>query len=144
MRSRLPLRRPAFRKVFALSDVPALLAELDKCLVDLRETWNIGKDDPATIAAVPKKPLGEIFRAEDYPLSALQGHDQGSVEAVLLIDEVGKIRDCSIESSSEIPTLDTMSCYVFQQRADFAPAIGKSGQPLKSIYTQRITWRLAR
>jgi outer membrane biosynthesis protein TonB len=58
--------------------------------------------------AVPKEPLGKIFSSADYPRSALEGRDQGSVETVMLIDEAGKIRDCSVETSSEIPMLDTM------------------------------------
>jgi TonB family protein len=131
-----------FRKTFALSDVPPLLAELDKCLADLRDDWNVGLDDRIATGAIPKTPLSQVFKSDDYPRSALDGRDQGTVETILLIDEDGKVRDCSIETSSQIPTLDTMSCYVFQQRAEFAPATGKSGNPVKSGYTQQITWRI--
>lgn len=140
----ITIETSGFRRTFAMTDVPALLAELDKCLVDLRETWNVGKEDVVATGATPVKPLSDVFRPEDYPVSALVGHDQGAVQAVLLIDEGGNIRDCSIETSSDIPTLDTMSCYIFQERAHFSPATDKSGQPVKSSFSQRIAWRLAR
>lgn len=140
----LTISTAGFKKTFALSDVPPLLAELDKCLVDLRDMWNIDKDERLSSSAVPKEALGNIFRSTDYPRSAVEGHDQGTVETVILVDEAGKIRDCSVETSSEIPTLDTMSCYVFQQRAEFSPAIGKAGLPVKSGFSQRITWRIER
>ncbi|HET6943579.1 MAG TPA: TonB family protein [Sphingomicrobium sp.] len=139
----LTISTAGFRKTFAMSDVPPLLAELDKCLVDLRDMWNIDKDERVAISAVPKEDLGKIFSPTDYPRSAIEGRDQGTVETVILVDEAGKIRDCSVETSSEIPTLDTMSCYVFQQRAEFSPAVGKSGQPIKSGFSQRISWRIA-
>ena len=131
-------------RTFVLSDVPALLDELDKCLVDLREIWHLGKYDEVAKGPVPNKPLGEVFRSEDYPASALSGHDEGSVQVVLLVDEAGNIGDCSVETSSDIPTLDTMSCYVFQERVHFTPAVDKSGQPVKSGYAPRIKWQVAR
>ena len=139
----LTISTSGFKRTFALSDVQPLLAELDKCLVDLRDMWNIDKDERVATSAVPREPLGKVFSPADYPRSALEGRDQGTVETIILVDEAGKIRDCSVETSSEIPTLDTMSCYVFQQRAEFAPAVGKSGQPIKSGFSQRIAWRIA-
>jgi TonB family protein len=138
----LTISTAGFKKSFALSDVPPLLVELDKCLVDLRLIWNIDKEGSVSASAIPKEDLSKIFSPTDYPRSAIEGRDQGTVETVILVDEAGKIRDCSVETSSEIPTLDTMSCYVFQQRAEFSPAIGASGQPIKSGFSQRITWRI--
>ena len=130
------------KQTFALSDVPELLAELDKCSADLREVWNTGHGERIGKSAEPVQPLQDVFRPTDYPMSAAQGLKQGTVEAVLLIDEAGQIRDCSVETTSEIPTLDTMSCFVFQQRAQFAPALDPAGKPIKSSYSKRITWRM--
>ncbi len=126
---------------FELDSIPALLKELEKCRVDLLNMYNA---DGTRIReeATPVKPITKLYSSEDYPSAALRGSDQGTVAMSLLIDETGKVMDCSVDGSAGAATLDTMSCYVIQERASFRPAIGTDGKPARSVWTQRITWRL--
>ena len=127
---------------FALSDVPTVLGELEKCRLNLLEVWNANRPERVRQGAMPIKPLNKVYSSLDYPRSSFGVQDQGTVAIVLLIDESGRVSDCSVDATAGAATLDTMSCYVIQKRAKFRPAIGIDGKPTKSVYTQRITWRI--
>jgi TonB family protein len=124
---------------FALDFVPALLKELEKCRADLLEMYNSDQSRAGQVAT-PIKPLAKIYSPGDYPTDAVRKEDQGTVDLSLLIDETGKVVDCSVHSTAGVATLDTMSCYVIQQRAKFRPAIGTDGKPVRSVFFQRIRW----
>jgi TonB family protein len=130
---------------FALTDLPAVSAELDKCVVDLRDFWNMGDAFKSRIATPerPQKPLNALFSPSDYPDPALRQYEQGRVTLTFLVDEKGQVADCTVEDTSGIPVLDTMSCYVISRRAQFAPALGPDGKPVRSAHQTRIVWRIA-
>ncbi|MFL6721051.1 MAG: energy transducer TonB [Sphingomonas sp.] len=129
---------------FTLSQLPPVVAELDKCVADLQEFWNIGAAYKSRIASYgePKQPLRALFSSHDYPVGAMLSHQEGSVKLTFLVDERGQVADCSVDETSGIAVLDTMSCYVISKRAQFTPAMGTNGKPVKSAYSQRINWRL--
>lgn len=138
----LSLTAEGTSRTFKLDSVPVLLKELEKCRVDLLRMYNA---DGSRIRqeAMAVKPLQQIYSPEDYPSDAMQGENQGTSAISLLIDETGKVVDCSVNGSAGTATLDLMSCYIIQERASFKPAIGTDGKPARSLWTQRITWRLA-
>ena len=132
-------------ETFAVSQLKPLTDELDKCLVDLQSFWNVGPAYADRVAsdAKPMRPLRQLFSPGDYPGIAMLEGQSGAVKIVFLIDEHGAISDCSVDRTSEVASLDAMSCYVLQSRAKFAPALGKDGKPVRSGYCQRIIWRVA-
>lgn len=131
-------------ETFGLSDLPVVVAELDKCVADLQQYWNMGDQYAARFSASgkPKSPLKSLFSEGDYPWMAIVQNEQGSVTMTFLVDEKGEVADCSVDRTSGIPVLDTMSCYVVKNRAHFAPAIGRDGKPTRSAYTQTVNWRI--
>jgi TonB family protein len=130
---------------FALSQLPGVVAELDKCVADLREFWNIGAayKSRITTPATPKQSLHDLFTGRDYPLVAIHDNEQGAVALTFLVDEHGGVSDCTVDETSGIPVLDTMSCYVISSRARFTPALGPDGKPVRSAYSERIVWRIS-
>jgi TonB family protein len=126
---------------FALTSVPGLLAELEKCRLNLLQEYHSGGAGTRQ-GATALKPLSSISSPKDYPFPRSTYYNQGTVTVSVLVDEKGKVRDCSIVDSAGAATLDAMSCYVLQERASFRPAIGDDGKPSRSIFIQRITWRL--
>jgi TonB family protein len=130
---------------FALSDLPSLVAELDKCVFDLQQFWNIGEPYKSRIAkpAEPIQPLSRLFSAGDYPGIALTQRQQGRVTMTFLVGEQGEVADCTVDSTSGIAALDTMSCYVISKRAQFQPALGPNGKPVRSAHTSTVVWRIA-
>jgi hypothetical protein len=130
---------------FALSDLPGLVAELDKCVMDLQQFWNVGDRYKSRIAkaAEPVQPLEHLFAAADHPAIALVQDQRGSATMTFLVSERGEIADCTVDSTSGIAVLDTMSCYVISRRARFQPALGPDGKPVRSAHTSTVVWRIA-
>ena len=131
-------------KRLALGPMKALMATLAACREDLRNHWNITPEKQQAMIkpAAPRKPLRGYFSPDDYPLQAVRSSESGLTSVVLLIDEQGAIKDCMIDGTSSIATLDAMTCIVFRERAKFDPAIGKDGTPVRSHHIQRIRWEM--
>ncbi len=93
----------------------------------------------------PKSAVGNLqglFRDSDYPETAIDREEQGSVRVSLQIGTTGRVTGCSVTSSSGSRTLDQATCRILQSRARFTPATDSSGNPTSGSFSQTITWRL--
>ncbi|HVH49704.1 MAG TPA: energy transducer TonB [Sphingomicrobium sp.] len=93
----------------------------------------------------PKSAVGNLqglFSNDDYPESALEREEQGTVSVSLSIGPNGRVSDCSVASSSGSRTLDSTTCRILKSRARFNPATDQNGQPTSGSFSQRITWRI--
>ena len=131
-------------KSFSMGPIEKLMATLATCRSDLREYWNITpeKRDALKSGARPRKPLIRYFTSGDYPRQAMSNDEAGLTSVALLIDEQGAIKDCMVDATSNVATLDAMSCIILRERSKFDPAIGADGKPSRSYYIQRIRWEL--
>ena len=86
--------------------------------------------------------LQNLFSGSDYPQSAMNNDEQGSVTVSLSIGTDGRVTSCNVTSSSGSRALDSATCRVLRSRARFTPARLSNGQPTTDTYTQRIQWRL--
>ncbi len=128
---------------FALSQLEPVARALDYCIADLRKVWHLADADAGIKqAAKPISPLASYFRTDDYPQVALQANAGGTVDMMLLIDEVGKIKSCTVTSTSGHASLDAQTCSIMSRRARFDPALGLDGKPIKSGQTGRIKWQI--
>ena len=129
---------------FVLSDFSALMTAIDACVADLREHWNVSESD-ALNPRLSRSAIGDlqkVFKSEDYPWMAVRGEMQGTTGVVLLIDESGKVADCSVVETSGAASVDAQSCAIITERARFEPALDAAGNPARSSYSQRIKWML--
>lgn len=126
---------------FALPGMAAVLKALDTCSSDLRAHWNIGDSGSAiaTPATATESP-GRWVNNGDYPQQAIDENASGVVQFVLLIDETGKTRDCMVEETSGVATLDAMACILLRERARFKPALDVAGKAVRSSWTSRFRW----
>ena len=132
-------------ETFQFSQMPELVKALDECVVGLRQYWNMSEAEgpnPVLRERVSGN-LQNIFSPGDFPAVAVRKGIEGAVAVALLIDEKGKVADCTVVSTSGAPALDAQSCYVITRRAKFKPAIGSDERPARDSYLQRINWRLA-
>lgn len=129
---------------FKSTDVPQVLDLLDECAADLRKIWNVWDENyvSATLKSGPYGDIQRLFSAADYPFAAQRREQMGSTKMILLIDEAGKVADCTVTQTSGAASIDAQSCAIVRERGTFRPAIGLDGKPAKSAYTQTITWRL--
>jgi protein TonB len=86
--------------------------------------------------------LQGLFSADDYPPSALDNNEQGSVTVNLTIGPSGRVTGCS-PSGSASSTLKNTTCRIVSARARFSPAQDANGNPMTSSYSQTIVWRIA-
>ncbi len=86
--------------------------------------------------------LQGLIRTSDYPASALDAEEQGTVSVVLTIGSNGRVSNCSVAGSSGSRSLDSTTCRILTSRAKFTPARDSSGNPTSGTFRQRITWRL--
>ena len=126
---------------FKVTQVPALLQTLDKCATDLRKVWNVEEgDNPTLVRSEPAGDLRKVFSSEDYPAIALSKDQSGAIRVAVLVDEKGKVADCTVVETSGVASLDAQSCALITQHAKIKPAIGLDGKPAKGALLQKITW----
>jgi TonB family protein len=130
---------------FALPGIADVLKALDRCNADLRKHWNV--EDavgavPLSQGATALKPLYRLLSPDDYPAQAARERASGSTRIMLMVDETGALKDCLVEETSGIASLDAMSCGVLLQRAKFTPALDNAGKFARSVLTVRISWRI--
>jgi protein TonB len=79
-------------------------------------------------------PIGENrwITSSDYPESPLRLEVQGRVIVAFGIGADGKITTCNVESSSESPVLDEISCRLLQRRARFKPQMASDGSAVET------------
>jgi len=130
---------------FAVPGMKSVLKSLDACATDLQRHWNVGEAAEAGLKskAAAVKPLFSYFSDRDYPDMAFTKDMTGRTEVLLLIDEAGVLKDCSVESTSGIASLDVMSCQVLRQRAKFRPAIDAAGKSVKGVINSAIRWKMS-
>jgi protein TonB len=101
---------------------------------------------PPAIETVPPRSatgdLQRLFRPADYPISALEHKEQGSVTVRLTVDVAGHVGACDITASSGSRALDIASCQILQSRAVFTPARDSSGNLTTDTVSQEIRWML--
>lgn len=140
----LTIQSSGLNESFALSQMGPLLKIMDQCVADLRKVWNVtdptGEQSP--LATRAQGSLAKIFRAEDYPATAVFGNQSGSVRFAALIDERGRVADCTIIGTSGVAALDVQTCSVVKERGKFKPALGADGKPAKDAAIRTATWRL--
>lgn len=115
---------------------------LENCRSDLRRYWSIGPEHENGRISGPKteNSLISLFSSDDYPSQAWSRNQQGTTAIILLIDELGRLRDCMVEQTSGIATLDISACLIIRKRGKFSPALDSAGKPVKGAFSQRIKW----
>lgn len=101
---------------------------------------------PPVRTVPPQSAVGDLqglFRGDDYPQTAIERNEQGSVTVRLTVGTNGRVSNCSVTSSSGSRTLDSATCRILQSRARFTPAKNNQGQTTTDTVSQRIRWVLA-
>lgn len=129
---------------FSLDKIDPVLKVMEECVADLRRVWNVSasQDVSPNLKRRATSNVGRLFSARDYPAIAESENQQGSVRFVLLVDELGRVADCTIIETSGIAALDAQSCAVVKEKARFTPAIGLDGKPAKDSHLQTVRWQL--
>ncbi|HET9639670.1 MAG TPA: energy transducer TonB [Allosphingosinicella sp.] len=139
------VRSEGLNETFALSEMEPLLKVVDECVADLRQVFNIGAsgNDPVGLTSRANTNLAKFFSDADYPDVAVMKGQSGRVGFALLIGEDGRVADCTIVSTSGVPSLDSQACALLKSRAKFEPARDLEGKPAKDSVVGGIVWRMS-
>lgn len=101
---------------------------------------------PPPVKTVPPRSavgnLQGLFSGDDYPASALDREEEGSVSVRLSIGTNGRVTNCSVTRSSGSRTLDSTTCRILSSRARFTPGTDNRGNPTTDTVQQTIRWVL--
>lgn len=130
--------------VFATGALAAPLGVLNDCTSHILETWGLDPDAHrnATRAAdmLDRQRVARGIN-DHYPPRAAAERRQGVVGVAVMVDETGAPTDCKITHDSGHDDLNSVTCRQLM-KARFDPALGADGQPMKSYWVTRITFRL--
>lgn len=97
---------------------------------------------PIVAPAVPRADPQSLIRPDDYPASARQAGEQGSVRFALDVGSNGRVGGCTILWSSGSAALDSATCRIARSRSRFTPARDATGQPAPGRVEQEVVWTL--
>ena len=128
----------------ALGSMAAPMQALRSCTTDLVRHWGL---DPAEQAGLTRKPTpignpGDWARSSDYPSNVLNRGGHGLVQFRLDISETGSITGCHIQLRTNPNEFADLSCRMLSKRAQFTPALDRTGKPIKSYYINSIRWMI--
>jgi protein TonB len=98
---------------------------------------------PAPRQSQPRSLSGSLqglIRNEDYPQSAIDNNEQGTVTVTLTVGPTGRVVGCS--PSGGTATLRNATCRMISSRARYSPAQDANGNPTTATTTGTVTWRL--
>lgn len=148
----ISLKTSRVEEAFELRQMESLLTVMQDCVGNLKQVWNVteavsdqqseDRQPHPLLSKSASGSLARIFSAADYPDDAFAKQQQGTATVAILVNEAGKVADCTVIETSGVAALDAQSCAIIQERAQFKPAVGKDGKPAKDAWCQRITWRI--
>lgn len=102
---------------------------------------------PRQMPPTPYKPMpvgnpGNWVATNDYPASALANENMGTSAFRLEVSAKGDVTSCKITQSSTHADLDAAACNALTRRAKFEPAVNYDGQPVASMYSNRVHWQI--
>lgn len=101
------------------------------------------KLEPRTVKpARAKANLASYVSDSDYPSTAARNEEQGTTRFKLAVGPDGKVKDCTVTSSSGSSALDSTTCKLMRQRARFTPAKDNMGEPTGDTVASAIRWQL--
>jgi TonB family protein len=128
---------------FDLGSMKSPLAALDKCADNLIASWGL---DPAQQRQLENMPEpvenpANWFRPEDYPSGLNHMGMGGAVIIRLLVGADGTVQKCEVTKSGGDKAFQDATCAAATKRAKFRPAVAADGQPVASVWINRINWK---
>lgn len=126
-----------------LGTMAAPLAALDRCTDDLVREWGL---DPAEqhqrkVPPLPVDNARDWLQSADYPNDLIRSASGGAVIVHLIGGVDGSVTSCGVSKAAGTKAFEELTCRLLIQRAHFHPATNAAGQPIRSLWIQRVDWR---
>jgi len=126
--------------MFTLLALVAALQAYTRSL-NQKELERIAKASPPAIHTPPVLKTGKMEEG-DYPTRSREVEEEGSVFITFIVMADGRARDCQVLRSSGYPALDEATCRVVNTRYRLEPAQNDKGNPVQTLASQNVVWRL--
>jgi TonB family protein len=93
-------------------------------------------------AASPLSSPGGWITEDDYPALAVRNELQGTTGVTVTVGIDGRASNCKVQQTSDSAVLDATACALVEERASFAPALDYDGEPVESLWSTRVVWRI--
>lgn len=143
-----------------LSGSAAAAGVVDRCVAYVRGLRATEERERKRFAHIPEDPFANAKQTpapprapplafswvtnDDYPATALRAGEEGTVTVKLDIAPEGRVRSCTVTSSSGSTTLDTATCTLLQRRARFTLATNEAGAAVAGAIEHKVHWVLPR
>lgn len=130
------------------------LGEMDKpmeamnlCMESLVKSWGLDVEQQKQVVSTAKiTNMDEIVKmiAHSYPEKALRRGAQAAFYLRLMVDAEGKVENCAVLNITIAKDFGNFlyPCTVFTKHAEFEPARGQNGEPVRTYYMSRIRFAL--
>jgi len=125
-----------------LSYVEPASQALRQCAIDVARGWGV---DETALEALHQRPrTTNLFGINwsDYPSPALRRRIQGRVVVRITVSPEGRATQCAPVGPSTYPPLDSGTCRLILEKAQFAPALDSSDRPVEATIIGSVLWRM--
>lgn len=135
--------------VLELGNLKSVLDAMNVCMEDLVKHWGLDPAEQRKVVVAPEiTNLGDVARQiiKNYPAEALKSGAQATFHLRLMISDVGAVEDCSLVNQTKADAFDMERhpCTIFKNQAKATPARDAAGTPMRSYYTNRISYVISR
>jgi TonB family protein len=133
-------RMKPFRLEFGSLGQP--FAQLRACQSDLVRSWGYDPEVQRTLSRSVKSinNVADWLSSSDYPAVAVARRYNGTVQIRLDVDAEGKVAGCHVLERTRPDVFADITCQAVTKRARLEPALDSAGRPVRSYFTQSITW----
>lgn len=137
------LKGYGFDRSFVLRGTAKAIEAIEACELNLAKALGLEPSLFTDVATPAVGRPGTWISYEDYPDRAMTEGRSGIVSVLWHIGADAKIDRCQILRSSGHADLDQATCNAIMRRGRYsAPARGHDGQPVPSIGSRRVVWRV--
>jgi hypothetical protein len=133
---------PFYSVQLDLGSMKGLLAAIDKCMDYIATSWGLNPAEQRQRVSAPQ-PTSDPrswFRSSDYPVGENENALGGYIAIRLSVAVYGTVKNCVIAKSGGDKAFEDLTCQLATARARFRPAVRSGGQPMESVWINRIRW----
>jgi TonB family protein len=114
---------------------------LNQCARDFVGFWGLDQEKHRTATRMPywTNEAAMVATVDFIPFERIKPGERGIVRLRMIIDEAGKLVDCTVIEAPDVELVERPVCQAMKQ-ARFEPGLDADGKPMRSFYATTITY----
>lgn len=141
--NRVVLRKGSRVLSFETGNMAEPFQAMNQCTTDLLASWGLSPEAHKVFYRPRWKNEAEIVRriGNRYPKSALRDGEQAFFRMRVIVEPDGSVSDCVLEETTAADQLNSPACSEMM-KAEFEPARGGDGKPIRSYYATSVSYMI--